>query len=79
VYSWEQTYVIDILTFVHKNIDFSKAEGTAQIHQLENGLLLKIVSYDVLKQIKLLSAREKDIWDIVRLDELIHLNKNSKK
>lgn len=72
-------YVIDILTLVHKNIDFNKAEETAQIHELENGLLLKMVSYEVLKKIKLLSRREKDLWDIARLDELIHLHKKSKK
>ena|SRR6185312_1429877 len=72
-------YVIDILTVVPKNLDFNKAETTAEIHQLENGLLLKMVSYNFLKNIKLLSRREKDLWDIARLDELIHLNKNSKK
>lgn len=72
-------YVIDILTIVHKNVDFNKAEEKAEIHQMENGLILKMIPYDFLKNIKLLSKRDKDLWDIARLDELIQLKKDSKK
>lgn len=42
---------------------------------MENNIILKMIPYDYLKDIKLLSRREKDLWDIARLDEL----KNKKK
>ena len=71
--------LIDILTIIHKNINFADAEKQAEIHQMENGLLLRMISYDFLKKIKLPSRREKDLWDVARLDELLHLKKDPKK
>ena len=63
-------HVIDIITIVHKNVDFNKAEEGAVIHQMENNIILKLIPYDFLKDVKLLSSREKDLWDVARLDEL---------
>jgi len=62
--------VIDIITIIHKNVDFNKAEEGAVIHQMENDIILKLIPYDFLKDVKLLSSREKDLWDVARLDEL---------
>lgn len=67
--------IIDILTIIHKNVDFNKAEEKTVIHKMENNIILKMIPYDYLRNIKLLSSREKDLWDIARLDEL----KNKKK
>ena len=68
-------YVIDIITIIHKYVDFDKAEENIVIHQMENNLELKLVPYDFLKDIKLRSRREKDTWDIARLEELRNLKK----
>lgn len=37
---------------------------------MENDIILKIIPYGFLKDAKLLSRREKDLWDVARLDEL---------
>lgn len=66
----EPPFLIDILTFVHKNIDFDKAESNAIVHKLQNGTELRMISYDLLKEVKLRSKRQKDLFDIARLEEL---------
>lgn len=67
--------VIDILTIIHKNVDFNEAEKEVVMHKMGNDIILKMIPYNVLKKVKLLSRRDKDLWDIARLDEL----KNKKK
>ena len=67
--------VIDILTIIHKNVEFDKAEEEVVMHQMENGIILKFIPYTFLKQVKLLSRRDKELWDIARLDELNSKNK----
>ncbi|MEO7264072.1 MAG: hypothetical protein ABIW38_04120 [Ferruginibacter sp.] len=67
--------VIDIITIVHKNIDFNKAEESAIIHQIGSNIELKLVPYDFLKEMKLFSRRGKDLFDIARLEELRNLKK----
>ena len=69
-------HVIDIITIIHKDIDFNKAEEKAIIHTMENKTELKLISYDFLKDIKLRSRREKDISDIARLEELRRTSPN---
>ena len=66
----EPPFVIDILTIIHKNLEFDEAEKNMVIHPLQNNLELKLIPYDFLKNAKLLSRREKDIWDVARLEEL---------
>ena len=63
-------YVIDVLTYVHKNITYDEAEKDLTIHKTESGEILKMVPYNDLKEMKLLSRRPKDLWDIARLEEL---------
>lgn len=63
-------HVIDILTIVHKDISFNEAENKMIIHEAGDGILLKMVPYEFLKDIKLRSRRPKDNWDIVKLEEL---------
>ena len=67
--------LIDIITVIHKNIDFDKAEEKTIIHKLENNLELRLVPYEFLKDMKLRSRREKDAWDIACLEELRNLKK----
>lgn len=63
------------MKIIHKYVDFDKAEPNMVIHQMENIIELKLVSYDFLKDIKLRSRRGKDSWDITRLEELRNLKK----
>jgi hypothetical protein len=63
-------HVIDILTIVHKNILFDEAEKEIIIHSIGNGIQMKLVPYSFLKDMKTRSRREKDLWDIAKLEEL---------
>ena len=66
----EPPFLIDILTFVHKSIDFDKAESNAIVHNLQNGTELRMIPYDLLKEVKLRSRRQKDLFDIAKLEEI---------
>jgi hypothetical protein len=66
--------VIDILTIIHHSISFEEAEKTMVTHSIGNDIELKIVSYELLKDIKLRSHREKDYWDISQLEKLRNSN-----
>ncbi len=63
-------HVIDVLTIVHKQIDFEEAEKKVITHVIDKGINMNLVPYDFLKDIKLRSQRPKDLWDIARLEEL---------
>jgi len=66
----EMPDTIDCLTVVHPNIDFNNAEKTAITHDIGNGVILKVVDYEYLRKMKLLTHREKDWYDVARMDEL---------
>ena len=67
--------IIDVLTIIHKNVDFADAEKEAIVHNIGDGTELRLIPYNFLKDIKLLSRRQKDLWDIARLEELRNLKK----
>jgi hypothetical protein len=67
--------VIDVLTFVHQSILFDEAEKQKMIYEIQPGVSLSIVPYEVLKDMKLRTHREKDMFDVARLEEI----KNSHK
>ena len=62
--------VIDVLTIVHHKINYDDAEKTMLEHKINDSIILKIVSYDFLKDIKLKSMRTKDLLDISQLENL---------
>jgi hypothetical protein len=64
---------LDILTVVHHAISFDEAENKKQVFEIDNDLFLQIVPYETLKEMKLRSSREKDLFDIARLEELRNL------
>ena len=66
---------IDVLTIVHKAISFDEAEKEQNIFEIEPGISMKIVPYEFLKDMKLRSRRDKDMWDIARLEELRNFRK----
>lgn len=61
---------IDVLTFVHRDILFDEAEQNKNSYEIQPGVFLHIVPYGVLKEMKLQSHREKDLFDIARLEEI---------
>lgn len=61
---------IDVLTFVHHAVSFDDAESRKNLFEIQPELMLPIVPYDVLKEMKLRSHREKDMFDIARLEEI---------
>ena len=61
---------IDILTVVHHAISYKEAEKRKNVFEIENGLFISIVPYEFLKEMKLLSHRDKDLFDIARLEEI---------
>jgi hypothetical protein len=65
----EMPDTIDCLTIVHPNINFDEAEKVMITHDIGNGLLLNVVNYDFLRNMKILTHREKDWYDVARLDE----------
>ncbi len=67
--------VIDVLTFVHQSISFDEAEKQRTQYEIQPGIFLNIVPYDVLKDMKLRTHREKDMFDIARLEEIKNLQK----
>jgi hypothetical protein len=66
----EMPDTIDCLTIVHPNISFDEAEKVMIRHDLGNGLILNVVDFDFLRNMKILTHREKDWYDVARLDEL---------
>ena len=62
--------IIDVLTIVHKNISFEDAEKNMILHTVGENIIIKMVSYDFLKDIKLRSSRAKDLYDISSLESL---------
>jgi len=61
---------IDVLTIVHHAISFDEAEKNKQVFEITDGVFMNIVPYDFLKDIKLRSTRQKDLFDIARLEEI---------
>jgi hypothetical protein len=63
---------IDVITIVHYAISYDEAEMQKQVFEIEPGVLLNVVPYSILKDMKLRSSREKDLFDIARLEEIIN-------
>ena len=61
---------IDVLTIVHHAISFDEGEKNQQVFEITDGVFMNIVPYDFLKEIKLRSTRQKDLFDIARLEEI---------
>ena len=67
-------HVIDVLTIVHRQLNFDDAEKHMIVHSAGEGVELKMVPYDYLREMKLRSTRPKDLFDIARLEELRNKN-----
>lgn len=61
---------IDFLTFVHHTLDFNIAYKEKEIFEVEKETVIHFVSYNILKDMKLKAHRDKDYYDVARLEEL---------
>jgi hypothetical protein len=61
---------IDILTYVHPAISFDEAEKEKVIFEVTPEIKMNMVPYQFLKDMKLRAARDKDLLDIAKLEEL---------
>ena len=62
--------LLDILTVVHHAISFDEAERQKNTYEIQPAVFVDIVPYETLKEMKLRSHREKDMFDIARLEEI---------
>jgi len=67
---------IDVLTVVHHSISYFEAEENKSVFEISPGLLMNLVPYDFLKEMKLFSRRDKDLWDISQLEKLRNRQSN---
>lgn len=61
---------IDVLTFVHPSISFDDAEKDKISFQIDESVIINFVPYNFLKDMKLRAARDKDLFDIAKLEEI---------
>lgn len=61
---------IDFLTVVHFSLSYDEAESKMVVYEVMPGIFINLTPYDFLINMKLLSRRDKDLWDIARLDEI---------
>jgi len=66
---------IDFLTVVHFSLYYNEAESKKETYEIKPGIFINVTSYDSLINMKLKSGREKDLWDVARLNELNLKNK----
>lgn len=66
----EMPYTIDCLTYVHPSLNFDEAEQNVIKHNIGGDIILNIVDLDYLRKMKVLTHREKDWYDVARLDEI---------
>jgi hypothetical protein len=62
--------VPDVLTFVYHAVSFEETEKQKNVFEIQPGIFLNIVPYEILKEMKLLTHREKDLFDVARLEEI---------
>ena len=62
--------VIDVVTILHRSLNFDEAEKNMSLHILGDDIELRLVSYESLKETKLYSFRPKDTWDLTQLEKL---------
>ncbi len=61
---------VDILTIVHQALSYDVAEKDKISFEVTEGVFMEMVPYNFLKDMKLRSGRDKDLWDIARLEEI---------
>ena len=64
---------LDLLTFFHSTVSFDEAYIQKETLEIEKDIMMNFISYKLLIDMKLKAHREKDLWDIARLDEIRNL------
>ncbi len=60
----------DFLTYVYRQLDFFDAETNQVQHDTGGGVMLCVVPLNYLREIKIRAHREKDLYDVSRLDKI---------
>lgn len=66
---------IDFLTVVHFSLSYDEAESRKEIYEVMPDIFINVTPYDFLINMKLKARRDKDLWDVARLNELKSKNK----
>lgn len=66
----ERPHVIDVLTIVHRDISFDVAEQQMHCYTSDQHTNINFIPYNILKEMKLRAARDKDFQDVARLEEI---------
>ena len=66
---------IDFLTVIHFSISYDEAESKKEIYEVVPDIFINVTPYDFLINMKLKTRRDKDLWDVARLNELRLKNK----
>lgn len=61
---------IDFLTVLHFSLSYNEAESKMNVYEVMPGIFINLTPYDFLIDMKLKSRREKDFWNISRLNEI---------
>ena len=61
---------IDFLTVVHFSLGYDEAESMKDVYEIMPCIFINVTPYDFLINMKLKSRRDKDLWDVARLNEL---------
>lgn len=61
---------IDFLTVVHFSLSYNEAESKMVVYEIIPDIFINLTPYDFLINMKLLSRRDKNLWDIARLAEI---------
>ena len=65
-----EVYDIDVITIFHHSVSYIEAENNKNIFEILPGLFMNLVPYEFLKDLKLRSHRDKDLWDISQLEKI---------
>lgn len=60
----------DFLTYVHRQLDYFDAEKHMVKHDTGEGVMLCVVPLNYLREIKIRAHRDKDLFDVSRLDKI---------
>jgi hypothetical protein len=61
---------IDVLTFVHPQVSYDDAEKEKVSFIIQGEIIMQLVPYNFLVDIKVRAARDKDLWDVSKLKEI---------
>lgn len=72
-----ETLKVDCLTRVHYKLDFHVLQERALQWEIKKEVFIQVVNSNDLREMKVLSRRAKDLYDVARLDELAKIKRQN--